>query len=368
MKKNILILDDSALMRRVLSDIINKTEEYHVAFEAANGIEGLEIIERNQVDMIFLDMHMPRMNGVEFLRFLKESDIHIPVVIISGYSKRDTKDTIEALALGAIEFVRKPENVLRDRQFFEAMILDALKYAVLAQMEIAPDILEHKARPRAAEHKTQRDAVQEVSETKVRPEKRSADSKDVLVAIACSTGGPKALQELIPMLPAGLAAPVTIVQHMPAGFTKSLADRLNQLSEIKVKEAEDNEVLENGTVYVAKGGKHLTVVPWLHEHRIAFSDAPAVNGLRPCANNMYVSLEHCGYKKIVCVVLTGMGADGTEGILQLNNSKPVYVIAQDAASSTIYGMPHAIAEAGMTDEIRPLNEIAGAIIRQVGVQ
>lgn len=347
MKKNILVLDDSALMRRVLSDIINKTEEYHVAFEAANGVEGLEIIEKNHVDMIFLDMHMPKMNGVEFLRFLKENNIHIPVVIISGYSKRDTKDTIEALALGAIEFVRKPENVLRDREFFEMMIQDSLKYAVLSQIEIPPELLEHKVRPAT---------------------KTTVDENGALVAIACSTGGPKTLQELIPMLPANLAAPVTVVQHMPAGFTKSLADRLNQLADIRVKEAEDNEVLENGTVYVAKGGKHLTVVPWLNEHRVAFSDAPAVNGLRPCANNMYVSLEHCNYQKIVCVVLTGMGADGTDGILQLNNSKPIHVIAQDAATSVIYGMPRAIAEAGMVNEIKPLDEIAGAIVRQVGVQ
>lgn len=347
MKKNILVLDDSALMRRVLSDIINKTEEYHVAFEASNGVEGLQVIEKNHVDMILLDMHMPKMNGVEFLRFLKESGIHIPVVIISGYSKRDTKDTIEALSLGAIEFVRKPENILRDREFFEMMILDSLKYSVLAQIEIPSELVEHKTRTVT---------------------KKAVDGNSVLVAIACSTGGPKTLQELIPMLPADLAAPVTVVQHMPAGFTKSLADRLNQLSSIKVKEAEDNEVLENGTVYVAKGGKHLTIVPWLNEHRIAFSDAPPVNGLRPCANNMYVSLEHCNYQKIVCVVLTGMGADGTDGILQLNNSKPIHVIAQDAATSTIYGMPRAVAEAGMADEIKPLGEIAGAIIRQVGVR
>lgn len=346
MKKNILILDDSALMRRVLSDIINKTEEYQVAYEAANGLEGLLIVENNHVDMIFLDMHMPKMNGVEFLRVLKECNVHIPVVIVSGYSKRDTKDTIEALSLGAIEFVRKPENVLKDRQFFEMMILDALKYCVLEELITNEELLR----------------------TRNRPVKRHvAETNSVLVAIACSTGGPKSLQELIPMLPAGLAAPVAIVQHMPAGFTKSLADRLNQLSSIRVKEAEDNETLEKGTVYVARGGKHLTVVPWLDEHRIAFSDAPPVNGLRPCANYMYGSLAHCNFERIICVVLTGMGADGTEGIVQLNKSKPIHVIAQDAATSIIYGMPRAVAEAGMADEIKPLGEIAGAIIRQVGV-
>lgn len=346
MKKNILILDDSALMRRVLSDIINKTEEYRVAFEASNGLEGLSIIEKNYIDLILLDMHMPKMNGVEFLRVLKENDVHIPVVIISGYSKRDTKDTIEALALGALEFVRKPENVLKNCETFSKMISDVLKYAMEEKVSTNSIPLEPKTRP--------------VTE-------KVAGGKGVLVAIACSTGGPKALQELVPMLPETLAAPVVIVQHMPAGFTKSLADRLNQLSAIKVKEAEDNEVLEDGAVYIAKGGKHLTIETCGVGHRIVFSNAPAVNGLRPCANNMYVSLENSKYQKIICVVLTGMGADGTQGIQRLNNSKLIHVIAQDAATSTIYGMPRAIIEAGMVDEIKPLNEIAEAIIKQVGV-
>lgn len=345
--KNILVLDDSALMRRVLSGIINKTEEYQVAYEASNGLEGLNIIENYNVDMIFLDMHMPKMNGVEFLRVLKENGVLIPVVIISGYSKRDTKDTIEALELGALEFLRKPENVLKECSDFEANIIKVLKYAAEERLTVNSIPMESKTRP-----------VNQ--KTKV--------GRGKLVAIACSTGGPKALQDVIPLLPYNLNAPVLIVQHMPAGFTKSLADRLDQLSDIIVTEASDNEVLENGHVYIAKGGRHLLVSARGTGHVITYSDAPAVNGLRPCANLMYESLENSSYEEIVCVVLTGMGADGTKGIQRLNNSKLIYVIAQNAATSTIYGMPKAITEAGMVDEIRPLTEIAEAIKNQVGVR
>ncbi|MDE5966395.1 MAG: chemotaxis-specific protein-glutamate methyltransferase CheB [Lachnospiraceae bacterium] len=347
MKKNILILDDSALMRRALSAIINKTEEYQVAWEASNGLEGLSIVETEHVDMILLDMHMPKMNGVEFLRVLKENDVDIPVVVISGYSKRDTKDTIEALELGALEFVRKPESVLKEREEFETHILRVLKYSLEDKKLVNSVPRDARTRPVTQKTKT---------------------GHGRLVAIACSTGGPKALQDIIPLLPADLAAPVIIVQHMPAGFTNSLAVRLNHLSKVEVSEAEDNQVLENGHVYIARGGKHLLVKARGTGHVVSFSEMPPVNGLRPCANYMYESLENSNYEKIICVVLTGMGADGTQGIQRLNNSKLIHVIAQDAATSTIYGMPRAVTEAGMVDEIRPLTEIAEAIKIQVGVR
>ncbi len=347
MKKNILLIDDSALMRRVLSDIINASKEYQVTYEAANGFEGLNIIDQHDVDMIYLDMHMPKMNGVEFLRVLKENHVRIPVIIFSGYSKRDTKDTIDALALGALDFIRKPENILRDRGDFENMILESLRYATGEKRTENSIPLERK--------------------THTVTEKGNL-GQGMLVALACSTGGPKALQELVPMLNSALQAPVVIVQHMPAGFTKSLADRLDALSAIHVKEAEDREILENGTVYIARGGYHLTIAPCKHGHQVVYNTEPPVNGLRPCANYMYQSLESSDYEKIICVVLTGMGADGTKGIQRLNSSKRIHVIAQDAATSTIYGMPRAITEAGMVDEIKPLNEIADAIIKQVGVQ
>ena len=188
-----------------------------------------------------------------------------------------------------------------------------------------------------------------------------------LVALACSTGGPKALQSVVPYLPKKLDAPVVIVQHMPAGFTQSMAKRLDEISEIPVKEAQEGDRLENGHVYIAPGGRHLEVRRMGDgSHVIKLNDMPPIGGLKPCANIMYDSLTGSGYDEIVCVVLTGMGADGTNGILSLEKSKPIHVIAQDAQSCVVYGMPKAIAEAGVVDEVVSLNQVAKTITKNVG--
>ena len=195
--------------------------------------------------------------------------------------------------------------------------------------------------------------------------KREKSSR--LVALACSTGGPKSLQQVIPYLPAELNSAVVVVQHMPAGFTKSLAARLNEISKVTVKEAEDGEALSKGTVYIAPGGRHIRLTRSGNDMKIALSDEPPVDALRPCANVMYESLKNSPYDEIVCVVLTGMGADGTNGIRSLKGNKKIHVIGQDESTSIVYGMPRAIAEAGLVDEVKPLDEIADAITRNTGV-
>lgn len=189
-----------------------------------------------------------------------------------------------------------------------------------------------------------------------------------LVALACSTGGPKALQSVIPYLKADLDAPMVLVQHMPEGFTKAMSDRLNELSKVRVKEAENNEILEKGTVYVAPGGRHLKVARAKEGHKIVLGDEPEVGGLRPCADIMYESLKSCAFDEVTCVILTGMGADGTKGIQSLMKKVAVYVISQDAASCVVYGMPKAAYEAGLVDEVVPLNEVAQSIMKNVGVK
>lgn len=198
--------------------------------------------------------------------------------------------------------------------------------------------------------------------------KNQADAQTIIVAIASSTGGPKALQSVIPFLPAELLAPVVLVQHMPAGFTKSMAERLNELSQVQVKEASNGEVLKNGVVYIAPGGTHIAIKKSGASHVISFNDMPPISGLKPCANIMFDSLTSSNYDEVVCVVLTGMGADGTNGILSLGKSKPIYVIAQDEKSSVVYGMPRAIYEAGVVDEVVTLSDVAKAITKNVGVK
>ncbi|MCM1287131.1 MAG: chemotaxis-specific protein-glutamate methyltransferase CheB [Clostridium sp.] len=356
--KKVLIIDDSALMRRVLSDIISKTNKYSVSYTACNGLEGLDFIAKNHdLDVIICDLNMPKMTGLEFLRALHEKHIDIPVVIFS--SSDDSKDTITALELGAIEFIKKPSGH-KDDDFFEDRIYKALAMAV--------SLKEKRVRHTADRERVfANEKKQRITAANQKP---TLDVKtgNKLVAIVCSTGGPKALQSVIPKLPANIDAPIVLVQHMPAGFTASLAARLNDLSHITVKEAEEGDTLQKGTCYLAKGGKHLTVVPSGKNHKIVFDDSAPVGGLKPFGNIMYYSLCDTVYDEIICVVLTGMGADGTKGIAKLSETKKIYVIAQDEESSTVYGMPRAIYEKGLTDYVCDLNEIADTITKKVGVR
>lgn len=188
-----------------------------------------------------------------------------------------------------------------------------------------------------------------------------------VVAIASSTGGPKALQTLIPLLPENLNAPVMIVQHMPAGFTEALANRLNTLSPLSVKEAAEGDVLTPGWVYLARGGRHMEAVKSGTKHIIRYTDLPPREGVRPCANYMYESLASCDYSEVVCAVLTGMGADGTAGIKNLKEKKKITVFAQNEATCAVYGMPRSVVNAGLSGEGIPLEKIAQEIIKNVGV-
>lgn len=188
-----------------------------------------------------------------------------------------------------------------------------------------------------------------------------------IVAIASSTGGPKALQELIPLLPANLNAPVCIVQHMPAGFTAALAGRLDEISPLACKEAAEGDILQKGHLYLAAGGKHMNIDYTPKGHVIRYSDEPPREGVRPCANYMYESLRESNFDEIICTVLTGMGADGTAGIKALKEAKKIKVLAQNQESCTVYGMPKAIVATGLVDECMNLQSLAKEIIRNVGV-
>lgn len=189
-----------------------------------------------------------------------------------------------------------------------------------------------------------------------------------LVVIASSTGGPKSLQQVIPKLPKNLNAAVIVVQHMPSGFTRSLAERLDSLSEIAVKEAEEGELLQNSQVYIAKGGLHLKVIERKGNVSLSLTEEPPREGVRPCANYTYESLIDTNFESLVAVVMTGMGADATVGIRNLKKEKSIYTIAQDKETSIIYGMPKMVKEAGLSDISLPLNRIAEEITKKMGVR
>ncbi len=357
MKKNILIIDDSALMRRVLSDIIEADERFHVIGVANDGLNGLSMLKENSgaVDAVLLDINMPRTNGIELLEELKKQNIKTNVIVVSAVTTKEAKETIYALELGAFDFITKPERLDElKNDVFAGKLLECLAMATDCQLSIVQRQKEEKKKS--------------APNTKKEKSANFPEKSNKLVAIACSTGGPKALNLIIPSLPKQLNAGVVIVQHMPEGFTKSLAERLNGISQIPVKEAEDGEIIKKGWAYIAKGGRQLRIVKdGQGNHFIKLTEEPARRGLKPCADIMYESLVDSDYDEIVCVVLTGMGSDGTAGITELSKKKNIHVIAQDSETSVVYGMPRMIKQTGLADEVLPLYNIADAIIKNVGV-
>ena len=354
--KNILVVDDSALMRRVICDIIDSDERFHVQERATNGLEALELLSKNTYDAVLLDVNMPRMNGLELLKELQKRKIAVKIMMVSTDTSEGAKTTLDALELGALDFVQKPGSAMDCRsEEFKEKLLRTLSAVVNSRMPVF-----EKAFTRE-KMETSRKVVELVSR------KASSVTGNKIVALASSTGGPKALQSVVPRLPANLKAPVVIVQHMPAGFTASLAERLDSLSEIHVKEAKEGDVLQAGTVYLAMGGKHLNILTSGEKYTIHYSDEPSREGVKPCANYMYESLENSQYDQVVCVVMTGMGADGTKGILSLKRKKKLYVIAQEASTCAVYGMPKSIVNANLADQVVPLEQIAQEIIMNVGV-
>lgn len=361
MKKKILVVDDSALMRRVICDIINSDNRFEVVDIATNGLEAFDLLSRKSYDAVVLDVNMPKMNGIQLLEKLRQFKIAAKVLMASTDTKEGAQITLDALELGAMDFVQKPENAFDCRgESFKPELLRLL------------DIIASGKAP-----------LTEGSDTKVYEPvteciKKEPDSVELqcvqrkgnkLVAIASSTGGPKALQAVIPRLPKNLAAPVLIVQHMPKGFTATLAERLNSMSEISVKEASEGDVLMPGNVYLSMGGMHMNVqMNPGGTYSIHYSDEPNREGVKPCANYMYESLSDSLYDEIICVVMTGMGADATVGIKHLEEKKKVHVIAQNKETCTVYGMPKSVVTAGISDIVVPLDEIAQEIILNVGVK
>ncbi len=199
-----------------------------------------------------------------------------------------------------------------------------------------------------------------------KPAGRAAGGKK-LIALACSTGGPQALHVMVPMLPEDLSVPMVLVQHMPEGFTEALAERLDQSSKVHVKEAAEGDVLQPGWIYIAPGGKHMKICEnQKNQAFVRISDDPPVNSLRPCADVMYDSLQNSSYDEIICVVLTGMGSDGTKGIAALKKHKRIYCISESEETCVVYGMPKSIANNHLSDEVVPINKVAEAIVKKLG--
>ncbi|MBQ5473113.1 MAG: chemotaxis-specific protein-glutamate methyltransferase CheB, partial [Lachnospiraceae bacterium] len=303
MKKNIFVVDDSALMRSVISDIINSDVRFNVKGIAKNGRDAVEELKKNHknYDAVLMDINMPYLDGISALSSLKKQGISIKVIMISSVAKEGADETIKALENGAFDFVTKPEGYsdIRSEKFKNKVI-----YAVCMACGLSDK------NPFVNSVKSESNLVN----TAIRRKNSVPGDIDKIVAIACSTGGPKSLNEVIPYIPADIDAPVLVVQHMPKGFTAPLAKRLDNSSKVKVKEAEENDRLVRGTVYLAPGGKHMQIEKNGSSYYIRLTDEPSREGVKPCANYMYESIAGYPFDKVICVVLTGMGADGTKGI------------------------------------------------------
>ena len=352
--KKILIVDDSALMRSLFCDIINTDRRFEVADIAMNGVEALELLRKKSYDAVVMDVSMPMMDGLQLLRELRKNRIAARVMVVSSHTYEGAKTTLDALTLGALDFLQKP-GPRADQAAFREQFLRIL------------DVVANGAYPDFNALKETEQAQKGSGEQSARS-RAEGGSGSKIVAIASSTGGPRALQSVIPYLPKELDAPVLLVQHMPKGFTASLAERLNELSQVSVKEAEEGEELRKGTVYVSMGGQHMTVSCSGGRHIIRYTDEPPREGVKPSANYMYESLADSKFDHIICAVMTGMGADGTAGIRFLRKAKDTYVIAQNKETCTVYGMPKSVVAAGLADTEIPLEQIARKIAQCAGAR
>ena len=336
----LLIVDDSATVRSVLKRYFASDPRFEVAGMAKDGQEALELLPELKPDVVTLDIEMPRLNGLETLpRLLAIRPT--PVVMVSSLTTEGAAATLEALELGAIDFIPKPSSRLAPSE----EVLEKVIAAAGARVKVPQRSATRHRRPSQA-----------VSPAGTRWSSR-------LVVIGSSTGGPQALRTVIERLPADLRVPVIIVQHMPPGFTKTLAERLDTLTPLSVVEATPGLSLEPGKIFIAPGDYHLEVSTSGH---IELSQGPSERGVRPAINvTLESAAKHRG-SDVVVAILTGMGSDGTRGS-ELVKAAGGYVVAQDEATCTVYGMPRAVAEAGLTDEVQPISRIANAIVDQCRV-
>lgn len=333
----VLIVDDSAVARQAVSRAISEASGMQVAGIARDGQMALEAVARSRPDAIVLDLEMPTMDGITFLRALRATDTTLPVVVFSTMTSHSAAATLEAMSAGATAYVLKP-SALRGT---------------------APGDIDSELIPVLR-------AVLGTSQAPQRAARTFGVRRVWAVVIAVSTGGPTALNALLAALPVDLPVPVLVVQHMPPTFTTLLAERLDDRCALQVVEAVNGQAITAGTIYVAPGGFHLTVGGSAMSPRIRITEDPPVNSCRPAADVLFDTASRIFPGPVLGVVLTGMGVDGLQGSRHVVDRGGA-VIAQDPATAVVGSMPAAVVEAGLAYTVLPLSEIAGEIIRRTRV-
>jgi two-component system chemotaxis response regulator CheB len=350
----VLVVDDSALMRKMIGDIISEAPGLELAGQAKNGLEALEQAEKLKPDVITLDLEMPKMDGLQALaRLMTEKPI--PTVILSAHAKEGADSTLLALELGAVDFVTKPSGSI-------SLDIDRVREQLVERIRVAAAVdLSKLAIRKPAQNRTgSAPSAGTIKTIRPLPFRGRTDDKTKVVAIGSSTGGTRALAEIMPRLPAELDAAYLLVQHMPLGFTKSLAERLNARSKVSIKEAEDGDTLTSGQALLAPAGWHLRLAADGRE--VELSKDPPRHGVRPSVDVMMESLAQYCQNPMVAVILTGMGHDGAKGLSSIKK-KGGRTLAEDKSTCVVWGMPRAAVETGAVDEVLPLEEIPGGIVR-----
>ena len=350
-KIRVLIVDDSRMIRDVLTDILADQPDIEVVGTAADAFEARDKIKELEPDVITLDVEMPKMNGLEFLDRLMRAR-PTPVVMISSFTERGSEITFRALELGAVEFVTKPKLNEQTPDDYGQMIAEKIRAAKSARLK----------GPKRAEETASIEAT--MPPVMKRPVPRGVKTSDQVIAVGASTGGTEAIREFLVDMPVDCPG-ILIVQHMPENFTRMFAERLNGLCKINVKEAEHNDPILPGHAYIAPGGKHLWVKRDEGQLLAKLSTEPPMNLHRPSVDFLFLSAAKFLGADAIGVIMTGMGKDGAHGMLEMKK-KGAYNIAQDEATSVIFGMPREAIELDAAHEVVPLNRIRERALARVG--
>ncbi|NDI33370.1 protein-glutamate methylesterase/protein-glutamine glutaminase [Chengkuizengella sediminis] len=340
----VIVVDDSAFMRNLITNIISEENDFEIIYFAKNGKEAVDKVIELKPDIVTMDIEMPIMNGLQALQLIMEKQ-PTPVLMLSNFTDFGTAETIKALQYGAVDFIKKPSIAtsfnLHTNDF---PFIEKLKSAVKSNVKKQLPIFNQK------------------SEKGIRVKSKGSDEFSHLVAIGTSTGGPRALQQILSALPGTFSAPLLIVQHMPPKFTKSLAERLNMLSSMKVVEAEHGQAIETSTAYLAPGDWHMSVEKDFGKYKINLSKDKHRAGHRPSVDYLFESLAPFKELEKHIVIMTGMGSDGAQGMKQLIQSGVSSTIAESEESSIIFGMPRAAIELNEVRYILTLDKIASKLI------
>lgn len=343
---NVLIVDDSAFMRNTLSGMLSSDPEIKIIGTAKDGIEAIEKTASLKPDIITMDVDMPKMDGIEALKHIM-AKTPVPVLMISSLTTEGAKITLDALDIGAVDFI--PKN------------LSDLSINIVNIKDVLIEKIKHIGRRGVVLQKRRLLKTHELS----KHSKGLHSSRINIVAIGSSTGGPKALQDIITKLPKDFPAPVVVAQHMPSTFTGPFAERLNQLSNVEVKEAEEGEPIRKGTVFIAPGRGHMRVIrKGIMNTVINISENKENYIYRPSVDALMLSVAESFSSHALGIILTGMGNDGEKGMRAIKNTGGK-TIAESEDTCVVYGMPRAVIEAGLADKIVPLDEIAGEIINSI---